>query len=98
MNRDVKVLQAAIDNLLRRGLLPAECELSLRHAEAYVHALTLSADQLPGWARDHHTGYSVRHLTSLVMSVGASSGSLKKKEQQELVATLSDIAAAAERA
>lgn len=44
MTRDVKVLQAALDNLLRRGSLPAS-RLSLARAEAYVGALQLPAEQ-----------------------------------------------------
>ena len=45
MTRDVKVLQAALDNLLRRGSLPPS-KLSLARAEAYVAALQLPPEQV----------------------------------------------------
>jgi len=90
MARDVKVLQAALDNLLRRSMLP-QSKLSLSHAEHYVLALALPPDQLVGWARTHK-GYSIKHLSALVMTVGLGAA-LKKKEQQELVAGLQDVCA-----
>ena len=55
-------------------------------------ALSLPADALVGWALEHR-GYSLKQLTAIVMAAGAASGSLKKKEQQELISALGDIAA-----
>ena len=91
MTRDVKVLQAALDNLLRRNVLPPS-RLSLSHAEAYVAALALPAEQLVSWAHAHR-GYSIKHLSAVVMSVGAGASTLKKKEQQEVIAALQDLCA-----
>lgn len=45
MMRDVKVLQAALDNLLRRNLLPSST-LSLSYAQTYVAALCLPPEQV----------------------------------------------------
>lgn len=43
--RTAQVLQAAFDNLLRRGMLPAGANISLAHTEAYVTALSLPPEQ-----------------------------------------------------
>ena len=61
MCRDVKVLQAALDNLLRRNMLPPS-RLSLAYAEAYVVALALAPEQLLGWAREHRPRSSNKDL------------------------------------
>ena len=89
MMRDVKVLQAALENLQRRGSLPPS-KLSLVHAETYVGALQLPAEQVLEWAMANR-GFSIRHLTALIMSVGVGAASLKKKEQQEIVSALQDL-------
>jgi len=91
MQRDVKVLQAALDNLLRRNLLPPST-LSLAHAEAYVAALSLPPDQLLVWAQEHR-GYSIKHLSAVVMHAGVAASSLKKKEQQEIISGLQELCA-----
>jgi len=91
MTRDLKVLQAALDNLTRRGALPAQ-KLSLSFAESWVSALSLPVDQLAEWAKGQR-GYGVKPLAAMVMSVGAHGGALKKKEQQELIAALQETAA-----
>jgi len=93
MVRDVKVFQAALDNLVRRGSLPAN-DLSLSHAENWVAALTLTSSQLTAWAYQAK-GYSIKQLTSIVMTVGINAGSMRKKEQQELIALLQDQASLA---
>ena len=64
-----QVLQAALDNLVRRGTFPAQ-KLSLSHVESWVAALSLPADQLAGWGKDRR-GYALKHLTSLIMTLGA---------------------------
>jgi len=91
MMRDIKVLQAALDNLVRRGMLPAQ-KLSLARAEAWVSALSLPPDQLAGWAKENR-GYAIKPLTAIVMSLGVGAGSLKKKEQHELITMLQETAA-----
>eukprot|EP00900_Chrysochromulina_parva_P005119 jgi/Chrpa1/14608/Chrysochromulina_OHIO_Genome00023056-RA len=92
MQRDVKVLQAALDNLVRRGALPAQ-RLSLRHTEEWIGALMLPVNELPAWAKDKR-GYSTKALTALAMTLGAGAA-LKKKEQQELIELLQKTAAMA---
>ena len=79
MTRDVKVFQAALDNLLRRNLLPAS-ELSLVLVEAYAGVATLPCDQLLSWVVEHR-GYSIKQMTATVMVVGVGASILKKKEQ-----------------
>ena len=95
----LKVLQAALDNLLRRQMLPSGARLSLGFADAYVAALSLPPEQLVPWAaerakeRGGTLGYSMRHLSSVVMGVGVGATSLKKREQQEVVGALQDLCA-----
>jgi len=91
MTRDIKVLQAALDNLTRRGALPAQ-KLSLGYAEAWARALSLPAEQLGAWAQEQR-GYSMKHLTALIMTLGVSAAVLKKKEQQELLVLMQETAA-----
>ena len=92
MARDVKVLQAALTNLISRGALPAK-SLSLLYAESWVGALAIgSGDELVRWAKGAPSSYSIKHLTPIVMSVGTLASSMRKKEQQELVAALQDVA------
>jgi hypothetical protein len=97
MLRDLKVLQAALDNLLRRQLLPTGAALSLKHAETYVTALAMPPEQLVAWAgglqQERRLTYSIKHLSAIVVGIGAGAGSLKKKEQQEIVAALQDLCA-----
>ena len=90
------MLQAALDNLLRRGLLPA-CRPSLALADRYVAALSLPPEQLLSWAREHRGGYTMRHLSAIVLAGGVGATTLKKKEQQETVAALQELCAAATR-
>ena len=93
MARDCKVLQAALDNLLRRNLLPP-AKLSLVHADKYVAALSMSPEALLAWAKENavNSTYSMRHLTAIVMAVGvAASTGMKKKEQQDLVTGLQQV-------
>lgn len=95
MLRDVKVLQAALDNLVRREQLPRTAKLSLSHADTYVEALSLPVEQIVGWAaklsREGNLSYSIKHLSAMVMSVGRSASVLKKKEQQEIVGELQHL-------
>ena len=119
------MLQAALDNLQRRNLLPP-AKLTIAHAEAFVAALVLPTDQLVGWATacvpvlpthahictcwlclvcivmtispvlrvaDRHRGYSIKHLTAIVIGAGVGASSLKKKEQQEILSVLQDACA-----
>ena len=88
----MQVLQAALDNLVRRGALPAQ-RLSLRHTEEWIGALMLPVNELPAWAKDTR-GYSTQALTALAMTLGAGAA-LKKKEQQELIELLQKTAAMA---
>jgi len=85
------VLQAALDNLQRRNLLPP-AKLTIAHAEAFVAALVLPTDQLVGWATAHR-GYSIKHLTAIVIGAGVGASALKKKEQQEILSVLQDACA-----
>ena len=48
--------------------------------------------QVLAWAHEH-AGYSMKHLTAIVMNVGAGAATLKKKEQQEIIAALQDLCA-----
>jgi hypothetical protein len=92
MMRDVKVLAAALDNLQRRGMLPAGASLSMAYAESFVHALSLPLDSLLEWARRQRGlvshCYSIRHLSAIVTGPGVLATALKKKDQQEALAAL----------
>ena len=96
MVRDVKVLQAALTNLIARGTLPAK-QLSLAYAEGWVSALSLPEKELLVWARQTAHPYTMKQLTPIVMGVGAVASTMgrlrNKKEQQELISALGDIAA-----
>lgn len=83
MSRDVRVLQAALDHLQRRRLLPPG-PLSLEFVDTYIAALHLQPEQVLEWAQSHRE-YSIKHLTAVVMTAGVGSALLKKKEQQELL-------------
>lgn len=89
MARDIKVLQAALENLQRRGVLPNQ-KLSLAYAATYVAALHLPAEQVLGWAHEHRE-YSMKHLSALVLTVGACSSQLDKRKQQQLIAALQEL-------
>ena len=90
MSRDVKVLQAALDNLQRRGALPSQ-KVSLAHVDAFVQALHLPSEQVLAWAQQHQD-YSMKHLSALVLTLGAGAGTLKKPDQQKLIASLQALA------
>ncbi|KAL3916406.1 MAG: hypothetical protein SGPRY_006832 [Prymnesium sp.] len=62
----------------------------MEYVENYIRALYLPSDQILEWAQ-LHPEYSVRHLSGLVSLTGVGA-TLKKKEQQELLQSLQDLA------
>lgn len=95
MLRDVRVLQAALDSLLRRQLLPSTANLSLGYVDAFVAALSLPIEQAVLWATEQvqadEPGYSMKHISAIVMGIGQGSDSLKKKEQHEIMGVLQEL-------
>jgi len=82
MSLDVKTLQAGL-----RKLLPGQA-LKMDFVDNYIRAFYLPPEQLLDWAR-LHPEYSVKQLTGLVSVIGVGAH-LKKKEQQELIASLQE--------